>query len=58
MLIISARDHENNSWKRNAKKNKEWKEQTGDTSYSETVRDKWFCCAFKVAFLQLIGKVS
>ena len=40
------------------KKNKDWKEQTGDTSYSETVRDKWFCCAFKVAFLQLICKVS
>ena len=27
-------------------------------SYSEMVRAKWFCCAFKLGFLQLICKVS
>ena len=28
----------------------------GDASYSESVRAKWFCCAFKLHFLQLICK--
>ena len=27
-------------------------------SYSESVRAKWFCCAFKLGFLQLICKAS
>ena len=27
-------------------------------SYSERVRATWFCCAFKLGFLQLICKVS
>ena len=26
----------------------------GNRSYSERVRAKWFCCAFKLGFLQLI----
>ena len=26
----------------------------GNRSYSERVRAKWFCCAFKLSFLQLI----
>ena len=30
----------------------------GDKSYSERVRAKWFCCAFKLGFLQLIYKAS
>ena len=30
----------------------------GKRSYSERVRAKWFCCAFKLGFLQLICKVS
>ena len=30
----------------------------GNRSYSERVRAKWFCCAFKLVFLQLIGKAS
>ena len=30
----------------------------GDASYSESVRAKWFCCAFKLGVLQLIGKAS
>ena len=51
MPIISVKDNENNRWKRNAKK-----KNKADGSYSERVRDKWFCWAFK--FLQLIGKAS
>ena len=30
----------------------------GSTNYSERVRPKWFCCAFKLGFHQLICKVS
>ena len=47
MLIISSRDNENNRWKRKVTKNKDRKEQRGDTSCSESVRAKGFCCAFK-----------
>ena len=63
MPIISVRDDENNRWKRNThtKKNdnnKDRKEQQGGASYSERVRAKWFYCAFKLGFLQLICKAS
>ena len=64
MPIISLRDNENNRWKRNAKKakkqkaNKDRKEQQECRSYSERVRAKWFSCAFKFCFLQLIYKDS
>ena len=27
-------------------------------SYSENVRAKWFCCAFKLGFVQVICKAS
>ena len=30
----------------------------GDKSYNEGVRAKWFCCAFKLGFLQFICKAS
>ena len=30
----------------------------GNRSYSERVGAKWFCCAFKLGFLQLIRKAS
>ena len=30
----------------------------GNRSYSQRVRAKWFCCAFKLRFLQLICKAS
>ena len=30
----------------------------GNRSYSGRVRAKWFCCAFKQGFLQLICKAS
>ena len=64
MQIISVRDKENNRWKKNTrthktKKIKVRKEQGGgDRSYSERVRAKWFCCAFKLGFLQLLCKAS
>ena len=29
-----------------------------DTRYSEMLKAKWFCCAFKLGFLQLICKAS
>ena len=57
MPIISARDNENNRCKK-GNKIKDIKEQRGDTSYSESVRAKWFCCACKLDFLQLICKGS
>ena len=43
--------------KRRKKKTKTEKNK-GDKSYSERVRAKWFCCAFKLGFLQLIRKAS
>ena len=30
----------------------------GNRSYSESVRGKWFCCAFKLGFFQLLCKAS
>ena len=39
-------------------KNKDRKEQRDDASHSESVRAKWFCCVFKLGFLQLICKTS
>ena len=57
MMPMSARGDENNRRKRNAKKAKTEKNK-GDRSYSERVRAKWFCCAFKLGFIQLKCKVS
>ena len=58
MPIISVRDNENNRWKRNAEKKTNTEKNKGDNSYRKRVRAKWFCCAFKVGFLQLICKAS
>ena len=58
MLIITARDNENNRWKKKATKTKTEKGQRDDASYSESVRAKWFYCTFKSGVLQLICKVS
>ena len=58
MLIISARDNENKRWKKKTTINNDGNEQRGDTSYSESVRAKWFCCTFKLAFLQSICNAS
>ena len=48
MKIIDQRKHK----KTKTEKNK------GDKNYSERVRAKLFCCAFKLGFLQLICKAS
>ena len=53
MPIITVKDSENSRWKRNEKK-----KNKGDRYYSESVRDKWFCWAFKLGFLRLICKAS
>ena len=66
MPIISIRHNENNKSSINAKKTttrttrkrQRQKRRSGDRSYSERVRAKWFCCAFKLGFLQLICKAS
>ena len=39
-------------------KKKKTERSKADRSYSERVRAKWFCGALKLAFLQLICKVS
>ena len=44
--------------KEKGKKNKDRKTQRSGASYSESVRTKWFCCAFKLGFVQLICKAS
>ena len=41
MLIVSARDNENNRLRRKATKSKNRKEQRLETSYSKGVRAKW-----------------
>ena len=55
MPIISVKDDKNNRWKRNARTKKKNKREG---NYSERVRDKWFCWAFKLGFLELICKAS
>ena len=57
MLIISVRYNEVNRWKRNPKKTKTEKNKEGE-NWSKRVRAKWFCCAFKLGFLQLICTAS
>ena len=44
--------------KNNKKTNKDRKEKGGNRSYNVKVRAKWFCCAFKLSFLQLICQAS
>ena len=58
MSIINVRHNENTRWKRKEKKNKDRKKQRSGASYSERVRAKWFCCAFKLGFVLLICKAS
>ena len=43
---------------RKRQKNKDRKKQRGGANYSESVRVKWFCSAFKLGFAQLICKAS
>ena len=49
MMIQGACIQENKQTKTEKKK--------GDRSYNEKVGAKWFCCAFKLDFSQLILKV-
>ena len=60
MKIIDEREaQQKQKTKKKKPKNKQrQKRKRGDRSYSETMRDKWFCCTFKLAFLQLICKAS
>ena len=44
--------------KEQRKTNKTKKMKKGGRGYSKRARDKWFCQAFKLAFLQLICKAS
>ena len=56
MKIIYER--ETQKQKKPWKNNQAEKSKGIDRSYSEMVRAKWFCCAFKLGFLQLICKAS
>ena len=52
MKIIDERETKQTKIKTMTKKNNE------DRSYSERVRAKWLCCAFKLDSLQLICEAS
>ena len=52
MKMIDEREIKQTKIKTKTKKNNE------DRSYSERVRAKWLCCAFKLDFLQLICEAS
>ena len=43
---------------RESEKSKDRKKWRGDASYSESVRAKWFSCAFKLGFIQIMCKAS
>ena len=62
MLIISVEIMKTIDEREMQKTTKEKQTKTerskGNRSYSERVRAKWFCCAFKLGFLQLIYKAS
>ena len=53
MKTIDEREMQN----KNKRKTKTERSK-GNRSYSKRVRAKWFCCAFKLGFLQLIYKAS
>ena len=44
--------------KEKGKKYKDRKKQRSGASYSESVGAKWFCCAFKTGFVQIICNAS
>ena len=44
--------------KEKCKEKTKTKKNKGDKSYSKRVRAKWFYCAFKLGFLQLICQAS
>ena len=47
-----------NCKKATKEKQKKTEKSNENRSYSESVRAKWFCCTFKLGFLQLICKAS
>ena len=55
MKIIGERQMQENN-KRKTKT--ETEKSNGNTSYSERIRAKLFCCAFKLGFFQLVCKAS
>ena len=54
MKIADERERQ----KKKKKTKTERKMQRSGTSHSESVRAKWFFCAFKLGFVQLICKTS
>ena len=52
MKVIDERETQKTTTTTKTEKNK------GGKSYSERVRAKWFCCAFKLDFVQLTCKAS
>ena len=58
MLIISIETMKIKCETETQKKKKKTEKNKGDGSYSERVRAKWFCCAFKLGSFQLICKAS
>ena len=60
MPIISVmKTIENRELKKTTKEKQTKAERSkGNKSYTERMRAKWFCCAFKLGFLHLIGKAS
>ena len=57
MKTIDKREMQKKKTKQTNKQTKAERSK-GSRSYSERLRVKWFCCAFKLAFLQLIFKAS
>ena len=55
---IMKRIDEKKETKNNKRKTNKDRKEKGNRSYSERVRAKRFCCAFKLGFLQLICKAS
>ena len=57
---IDEREMQKNKKTKNKTKEKQTKTERskGNRSYSERVRAKWFCWAFKLGFLRLVCKAS
>ena len=54
MKTIDEREMQKTTKEKQTKKER----SKGNRSYSERVRAKWFCCVFKLGFLQLKCKAS
>ena len=55
---MKIKDERETQKKKKKKKKQRQKRTRRDRSYSERVRAKYFCCAFKLGFLQLVCKAS